>query len=180
MVLSAFFAPLIDFLMFFPDQIWHASGEGNYTQRYQLAHQSAVTGLTVQPSGNYLVTTAESGNWNVFDVKNGILLKSVADVDNTQYKTCCFHPDGLILGTGTKQGSFKIWDIREQKEVTTLKESDGSIQSISFSENGYFTATGHSNGEVIIWDLRKLAKVKSFNGKWRLCFVLFCFGIVFF
>lgn len=92
-------------------------------------------------------------------------MKSVTESSANQYQTCCFHPDGLILGTATTNGSFKIWDIREQKEVTTLKESDGSIHSISFSENGYTTATAHSNGEVMIWDLRKLARVKSFQGK---------------
>ncbi len=78
-----------------------------------------------------------------------------------RYSSCAFHPDGLILGTGTQHGLFKIWDIREQKNVASIKEHGDALNSISFSENGYLAATGSQDGTVKIWDLRKLACTKS-------------------
>jgi pre-mRNA-processing factor 19 len=85
------------------------------------------------------------------------------------YSSCSFHPDGLILGIGTSSGELKVWDIREPKHVTDLKDANSSsnsnntVQSLSFSENGYLSAAGYASGEVKIWDLRKLTCVKSFQ-----------------
>lgn len=38
--------------------------------------------------------------------------------ENVDYTAAAFHPDGLILGTGTAQSIVKIWDVKSQ--VKTL------------------------------------------------------------
>ncbi len=102
------------------------------------------------------------------DVSREGLLKVVgAKEQDIRFQSCSFHPDGLILGTGTSNGAFKIWDIREQKNVINLTGHTGSIKSISFSENGYLVATGAANGVVNVWDLRKQTCTKSIEGEHR-------------
>jgi len=36
------------------------------------------------------------------------------DSKNVDYTAAAFHPDGLILGTGTSQSVVKIWDVKSQ------------------------------------------------------------------
>jgi len=41
-----------------------------------------------------------------------------ASENDVNYTAAAFHPDGLILGTGTAQSIVKIWDVKSQ--VKTL------------------------------------------------------------
>ncbi len=112
-----------------------------------------------------MVSVSDNAEWQFLDIARGGLLKVItAKEEDTKFQSCNFHPDGLILGTGTANGIFKIWDIREQKNVSSLTGHNGAVKSISFSENGYLVATGATDGGVKIWDLRKLSCAKSMEG----------------
>jgi len=150
-------------------KLWRATNptDMQYTSTFTYTnHTSPVVGVTVHPTANYFVSVQEdSGVWHFVDLVRGAPLKLIGNVQDASvhYSAACFHPDGLILGLGTKQGVFKIWDVREQKNVANLSDHTGAIQSVAFSENGYLAATGSDDGSVKIWDLRKLKSTKSFD-----------------
>jgi pre-mRNA-processing factor 19 len=49
------------------------------------------------------------------DVEMGVLCVQVADPSVAEGYTCAsFHPDGLILGTGTAESLVRIWDVKSQ------------------------------------------------------------------
>ncbi|KAF5397595.1 Pre-mRNA-processing factor [Paragonimus heterotremus] len=105
------------------------------------AHKGAITGLSVHATGDYLLSSSSDA------------------------LTCAqFHPDGLILGTGTGDGEVKIWDVKERRNVANFGHGTGAYQpvtAIAFSENGYYLATGGADGQIKLWDLRKLKNFKT-------------------
>lgn len=127
-------------------------------------HSGEVTGLSVQPSKDYFVSSGMDSKWAFYDFETG---KSVLEVQDEEYKagytTIAFHPDGMILGAGTTDSTVRVWDVKSQSAVATFGGHTGKINALAFSENGYILATASEDNLVKLWDLRKLSNTKTFT-----------------
>lgn len=144
-----------------------ASAKGfAYNCAYTLSdHESDCVGLDRQASGDYLVTFGKEGSWIFYDLAEGLRLATTQADAGVSFTYGSFHPDGLILGTGTGSGDVLVWDVKEQKGVATFEGHKAAISALSFSENGYYLATAscdHSEG-VKLWDLRKLKNFQTID-----------------
>lgn len=90
------------------------------------------------------------------------LFRSTPDASNpASYTAAQFHPDGFLLGCGTKAGAVEVWDARAGKwAVPSPLSCDAAVTAMAFSENGYHLATACETA-VQVWDLRKLKCVHS-------------------
>ncbi|XP_021899515.1 pre-mRNA-processing factor 19 homolog 1-like [Carica papaya] len=145
-------------------RVWQGSEDGNFDCRHILKdHTAEVQAVTVHATNNYFVTASLDNTWCLYDLSSGLCLTQVSDAsENEGYTSAAFHPDGLILGTGTSQARVKIWDVKSQANVAKFDGHAGPVTAISFSENGYFLATAAHDG-VKLWDLRKLKNFRSFE-----------------
>ena len=93
--------------------------------------------MTLHATGDYLVSASNDSTWAVLDINSGKVLSQVTS-DNVKngYSCAKFHPDGLILGTGTNDSVVRVWDIKTQDNVATFEGHQGKITSLAFSENG--------------------------------------------
>ncbi|KAG9445748.1 hypothetical protein H6P81_011876 [Aristolochia fimbriata] len=146
-------------------RLWQGSTEGSYTMRHVLKdHTAEVQAVSVHATHKYFVTASLDNTWCFYDLASALCLSQVSvdeDSANKGYTSAAFHPDGLILGTGT-EGLVRIWDVKSQQNVANFDQIEGSVTSISFSENGYFLATVAHDG-VKLWDLRKLKIFRHFS-----------------
>ncbi|KAE9592361.1 hypothetical protein Lal_00028351 [Lupinus albus] len=145
-------------------RLWQGSDDGNYNCRHILRdHTAEVQAVTVHATNNYFVTASLDGTWCFYDMSSGTCLTQVSESSGSSegYTSAVFHPDGLILGTGTTEGLVKIWDVKSQANVARFDGHVGPVTAISFSENGYFLATAAHDG-VRLWDLRKLKNFRNF------------------
>ncbi|XP_024378031.1 pre-mRNA-processing factor 19 [Physcomitrium patens] len=144
-------------------KIWQGQEDGSYTCKHTLKdHSAEVRAVTVHATQNYFVTASADKTWNFYDLSTGLCLAQVNDPSvQDGYTSASFHPDGLILGTGTTESLVRIWDVKSQANVAKFEGHTGPVTDISFSENGYFLATAAQDG-VKLWDLRKLKNFRSF------------------
>lgn len=126
------------------------------------AHDSPITGLSLHPTGDYVLSSANDTHWALSDLRTGKLITKVQDTTSQRGLTCAqFHPDGIIFGIGTQESVIKIWDLKECNNVADFPGHSGSINAIAFSENGYYLATAADDASIKLWDLRKLKNFKT-------------------
>ncbi|XP_076961177.1 pre-mRNA-processing factor 19-like [Bidens hawaiensis] len=145
-------------------RVWQGSENGNYDCKHVLKdHTAEVQAVTIHATNNYFVTASLDSSWCFYDLSSSLCLTQVEDSSASDgYTSAAFHPDGLILGTGTSGSVVKIWDVKSQANVARFDGHVGAVTAISFSENGYFLATAAQDG-VKLWDLRKLRNFRTFS-----------------
>lgn len=147
-------------------RIWKQA-EGAWKAEHVLReHRGAVRGLTLNASHEFIVTAGIDNQWNFFDIETATCLAKVKadEIENPikeGFTSAQFHPDGMILGTGTVEKIVSIWDLRTLNNVATFESHAGSVTSLSFSENGFYLATSSTDGTVKLWDLRKLVNFRT-------------------
>ncbi|WIA40690.1 hypothetical protein OEZ86_004386 [Tetradesmus obliquus] len=123
-------------------------------------HAGEVRGLALHPSRKYAVSVSDDASWAWWDLNNAACLKQCSGAA-AAYTCTGFHPDGLLLVTGTADAKAQIWEMRQQKAVTGFEAGGGSpLSGVSFSENGYHVAAVAADG-VSVWDLRKMKCIKE-------------------
>eukprot|EP00879_Flechtneria_rotunda_P002006 GHRR01002183.1.p1 GENE.GHRR01002183.1~~GHRR01002183.1.p1 ORF type:complete len:517 (+),score=206.67 GHRR01002183.1:358-1908(+) len=140
-------------------RFWHHTPDGEGAGSWSCAavgadHAGEVRGLALHPSRKYTVSVSEDASWAWWDLATAACLKQVAG--SVPYTSTGFHPDGLLLVTGSSDGKAQIWEMRQQKAVTGFEASGGQpLLNFSFSENGYHVASVVAD-TVSLWDLRKM------------------------
>eukprot|EP00882_Tetradesmus_deserticola_P005719 GHRQ01006021.1.p1 GENE.GHRQ01006021.1~~GHRQ01006021.1.p1 ORF type:complete len:526 (+),score=265.32 GHRQ01006021.1:450-2027(+) len=123
-------------------------------------HGGEVRGLALHPSRKYAVSVSDDASWAWWDLANAACLKQCSGAA-AGYTCTGFHPDGLLLITGTADAKAQIWEMRQQKAVTGFEAGGGqALTGVSFSENGYHVAAVAADG-VSVWDLRKMKCIKE-------------------
>ncbi|KAK9080061.1 hypothetical protein SSX86_001736 [Deinandra increscens subsp. villosa] len=119
-------------------RVWQGSENGSYDCKHVLRdHTAEVQAVTVHATNNYFVTASLDNSWCFYDLSSCLCLTQVEDSSASEgYTSAAFHPDGLILGTGTSGAVVKIWDVKSQTAA-----QDG----------------------VKLWDLRKLRNFRTFS-----------------
>ncbi|KAJ3682398.1 hypothetical protein LUZ60_014971 [Juncus effusus] len=144
-------------------KVWQGAEDGNYNCINTLRdHNAEVQAVTVHATNKYFVSVGLDNSWCFYDINSGSCLAQVGERNGEEgYTAASFHPDGLILGTGTSESRVRIWDVKTQSNVANFDGHRGPVTAMSFSENGYFLATAAYDG-VKLWDLRKLRNFRTF------------------
>ncbi len=80
-----------------------------------------------------------------------------------------FSPDGKQIISGSWDGSVKVWDAENGKELRTLKGSMEAVFSVAFSPDGKRIVVGGGTdrdkpGEVRVWDAGSYTEILSLKG----------------
>jgi len=144
-------------------RLWTPSDAGKYDSQALRLHEGEVVGITLHPTGDYFVSASADSSWSFTDIQAGRCLAQVRSDEPEPIQCVQFHPDGLILGTGTVANRIRVWDIKTMANVASFEGHKGQVTDISFSENGFYMASTGEDCTVKLWDLRKLKVIQSVN-----------------
>nr|WP_321353137.1 metallophosphoesterase [uncultured Methanoregula sp.] len=121
--------------------------------RYTLSgyNSKAVYRMAFSPDGEILATSSEEGFVNLFDTKNGKLLRSLKH--NTPIVCVAWSPDGNILATGSHDvdRSVYTWNPNTGQLLHTLKKHKSGIMDVAWSPDGTLLASCSNDGTIFLW-----------------------------
>jgi WD40 repeat protein/serine/threonine protein kinase/class 3 adenylate cyclase len=154
-------------------KVWDAtSGEAMLTLK---GHSDAIWAVAYCRDGQHLVTGSHDGTaklWStvadqrasfgmthyrqVFSVPTILAATDAGPVPlrghTGQICAVGFSPNGQRLVTGGYDGTARLWDAADGREVGRLGSGSGPINAVAFSPNRGRVATGHSDGTARVWD----------------------------
>ena len=107
-------------------------------------------GLMFDASGRLAVVNAK---WVYVLPAGGGEPQFVLASESKQMNAGVFSPDGRRILTGAHDGSLRVWDAADGREVRSFDWQIGPITAVAFAPDGLTAAAAGLNGNVIIWDV---------------------------
>lgn len=74
--------------------------------------------------------------------------ETVVDGHSENVNIISFSYDGVILGSGSEDGSVKLWNANDGTLLFTLKDVQKEVLSLAFSHDGAHLFSGDSNKTI--------------------------------
>ncbi len=131
-------------------KLWEVATESEITT---LINEDLVSSVAFSPNGE-LVAIA-SNNIKLWHVATGDYVR-ILETNLGRVNFVAFSPDGQLLASGNENGSIKLWQVATGREIATLHQARGymeSVFSLSFSPDGQILASGSEDTALRLWNI---------------------------
>ncbi|XP_038694190.1 guanine nucleotide-binding protein subunit beta-like isoform X2 [Tripterygium wilfordii] len=125
---------------------------------FQYGHSADVLSISINGSNSRMFVSGScDGTGRLWDTRVASRAVRTFHGHEGDVNTVKFFPDGNRLGTGSDDGTCRLFDIRtgHQLQVYYQQNGDGEVPhvtSIAFSISGRLLIAGYSNGDCYVWD----------------------------
>jgi WD40 repeat protein len=107
-------------------------------------------GIGFSPDGA-LLAVCSAHHVEVIDARSGRVLRLIRGHAGT-VADAAFSPDGTVIGTGSYDGTARIWEVATGRPLVTFAGRGGAVYAIAFSPDGTRIATAPSDATARVWD----------------------------
>ncbi|MDP1563828.1 MAG: serine/threonine-protein kinase [Pirellulaceae bacterium] len=105
--------------------------------------------------------------WNLLKRRNHDETSSLTGHTGKVYRVR-YSPEGSVVVSCGDEGSIRLWDSEDGRELAHLDEFSGSVTDVAMHPSGRFVAATGENGKLMVWDVttqRVLHDIdRNFNG----------------
>ncbi|MCA9211806.1 MAG: protein kinase [Planctomycetales bacterium] len=149
--------------------VWHAtSGKPILADDGQTPmRQNECNCIKFSPDGNMLAMAGgspnEPGEIIIRDASNGRDLTRIIG-HNDLITDIAFSPNGRLIGSASRDGTIKIWDLSTPAPVSTVKALANNGDKLAFAPGGNRVAVASRDSMVQVWDFDTGNLVRTMHG----------------
>jgi len=123
------------------------------------AHDAPITGLAIDSTGRFLATTSGDRTVKLWDARNGAPYATLEGHTSSTW-TPSFRPGSTELATMGSDGTVRIWNYEQKKEVQRFAKLGNGLGAVAWSPDGQLLAAG-------TWSYEKGRGVVGWLYLWR-------------
>jgi WD40 repeat protein len=127
-----------------------------------LPDHGGVTALRFTPSADGVVAAHRTGVVELYDSATGDR-RHLFEGHTAPVTAIDFDPGGLLVTTSW-DGTIRIWDPTDGRQIRSLFGRWGSVFCAALSPDGRRLATGHGDGRARVWDTATWTTVRKLEG----------------
>lgn len=133
----------------------YATGEENHLLMKLTHHKKSCRGLKFSaPEGRKLFTISKDKSLQVIDMEKGAVSQAIKKAHSASPYSLLV-VDENIVATGDDDGTFKVWDLRQQKAIMDMKENEEFISDMVIDSTKRLLLTSSGDGTLTAFDIRK-------------------------
>lgn len=127
--------------------------------------RACVCSVSINANKNIFVSGACDALAKIWDMRIGKCVQTFigheSDINAVQ-----FFPDGNAIGSGSDDGTCRIFDLRYDGELSVFSHESiiGGVTSIDFSRSGRLLFAGYDDFNCSVWDTLKADRVSILTG----------------
>lgn len=131
--------------------IWEAGIEFQRSESHSL-HRSSITTVIANETSALVASADDNGGIAIWDPNSSTDI-AIMQLRNPGGNVPCmaFSPNGELLVTGSRNGTFYLWDLQAYGSYRTLRGSVTQSRCVAFSPDGETIITGDNNNDVRVW-----------------------------
>jgi len=126
-------------------------------------HRNTMWSMDIDPSGKHIVSTEVNKTFQLIDVFEGTIKKSMQAHDDITLAVT-FSPDGRKIVSGSNDNTVLLWDLESLEVTGKLHGGSGNIYDVEFSPDGKLVAAASQDKSVRIWNIAENKLVHLLKG----------------
>ncbi|WP_249370341.1 NB-ARC domain-containing protein [Acaryochloris marina] len=152
-----------------PGECWirclfpHLNQAGGALVRTLTGHTSHVTGVSISPDGQTVVSASGDNTLKVWDLETGQEQRTLTG--HTSHVTgVSISPDGQTVVSASSDHTLKVWDLETGQEQRTLTGHTNFVNGVSISPDGQTVVSASSDHTLKVWDLETGQEQRTLTG----------------
>lgn len=88
----------------------------------------------------------------ILDLRTNRLVATFPGPEKLIVESIAFSPDGKEVASGYSNGTIKLWNVQDRKEIWELRGYTSEVSSVAVSSDGHWIASGNEDSSVRVWD----------------------------
>lgn len=126
-----------------------------------------IRSVAYAPTENKAISGGDDGDILLWDLEIMKVLKRFVGHSSGIRPNCLvWSQGGKTFLSGSWDGSIRLWDVQNDKEVAHLQAGYGRVMSLALSPDGKYALSSYLNGPnqpVIFWDLENQREINRFG-----------------